>query len=66
MEPNGNFAKRFSACCQAWYFKTQDYKLLYRRLLELLKRIKPTEAPLATNMMLDGSASRKPNPYQLV
>jgi hypothetical protein len=38
---------------------------MYRRLLELLKLVKPRQTHLPqTNV--SGSASRKPNPYQLV
>ena len=38
---------------------------MYKRLLELLKLVKPRQTHLPqTNV--SGSASRKPNPYQLV
>jgi predicted lipoprotein len=43
----------------------QKLENMYRRLLELLKLVKPRQTHLPqTNV--SGSASRKPNPYQLV
>jgi len=38
---------------------------MYRRLLELLKLVKPRQ-PHLPQTNVSGSASRKPNPYQLV
>ena len=38
---------------------------MYRRILELLKLIKPQKTHLQQTDVI-GSASRKPNPYQLV
>ena len=38
---------------------------MYRRLLELLKLVKPRQ-PHLPQTNVSGSASRKPNPYQLI